>query len=173
MVDVAQARQWKTLRVSGSEDFKRLVFLEASVREVKTVGYEPSPADLELLRREREARAVNRVEPATRVDQGAKPQDPGAPTTTNQPAAKGSARGGSRKAVLVAIEAVLVAQRVPEARRVAVMAAATEQLNQRLREGRSTQVKVYDKTAPSQRPVVVSNPERQRSRDRAAPAPGR
>jgi hypothetical protein len=74
---------------------------------------------------------------------------------------------------LVAIEAVLVAQRVPEARRVAVMAAATEQLTQRLREGRSTQVKIYDKTAPSQRPFAVANPEQQRSRDRAAPAPGR
>ena len=69
--------------------------------------------------------------------------------------------------MLVAIEAVLVAKGVPEKQRVAVMAAATEQLAQRLREGQSLKVKVYDKTAPSQRPVVVPTPEIQRSRERA------
>jgi hypothetical protein len=64
MVDVAEARNWKALRVSGNEDFKRMVWLEASVRGVKTLGYEPNPGDLEVLKREREARLVNRIEPA-------------------------------------------------------------------------------------------------------------
>src|SRR5207344_2266954 len=64
MVDVAQARNWRALRVSGNEDFKRMVWLEASVRGVKTIGYEPQPADLEVLKKEREARLVNRIEPA-------------------------------------------------------------------------------------------------------------
>ena len=62
MVDVAEARNWKALRVSGNEDFKRMVWLEASVRGVKTLGYEPNPGDLELLKREREARLVNRID---------------------------------------------------------------------------------------------------------------
>jgi hypothetical protein len=53
MVDVAEARNWKALRVSGNEDFKRMVWLEASVRGVKTLGYEPNPGDLEVLKRER------------------------------------------------------------------------------------------------------------------------
>ena len=111
MVDVAEARNWKSPRVSGHEDFRRMVWLEASVRGVKTIGYEPVPADLELLRREREARQVNRIEPDA----------PASPTT----AGKASARGSSgRKTVLAAIEAVLVAQRVPEKRREAIMAAA-------------------------------------------------
>lgn len=48
MVDVAEARNWKALRVSGNEDFRRLVWLEASVRGVKALGYEPNPADLEM-----------------------------------------------------------------------------------------------------------------------------
>ena len=184
MVDVAEARQWKALRVSGSEDFRRLVWLEASARGVKTLGYEPKPADLEVLGREREARASNRIEPApggdargaSVADLAGAPKRTADPTSTSaaaQPAAKGSARGGSRKAVLAAIEAVLLAQRVPEARREAVMAAAAEQLAQRLREGRAPQVKVFDKAAPSQRPAVVTTPEPQRSRDRAAPAPSR
>jgi hypothetical protein len=161
MVDVAEARNWRALRVSGNEDFKRMVWLEASVRGVKTIGYEPNPADLEVLKKEREARLVNRIEPA-RGDSAA---------TAAAPVEKASARGGGgRKAVLAAIEAVLVAKSVPEKQREAVMAAATEKLAQRLREGQSVKVKVYDKAAPSRRPAVVPMPEVQRNRERAAPA---
>ena len=163
MVDVAEARNWKALRVSGNEDFKRIVWLEASVRGVKTLGYEPSPGDLEVLKREREARLVNRIEPARDAA--------GDKAAGTAPAEKGSARGGGgRKAVLAAIEAILVAKRVPEKQREAVMAAATEKLAQRVRDGQAPKVKVYDKAAPSQRPVLVPTPEVQRTRERAAPA---
>ena len=164
MVDVAEARNWKALRVSGNEDFKRMVWLEGSVRGVKTIGYEPNPGDLELLKREREARLVNRIEPAPDASSG----------TATAPTEKGSARGGGgRKTVLAAIEAVLVAKKVPEKQRAAVMAAATEKLAQRIRDGQAPKIKVYDKAAPSQRPVVVPKPEIQRARDRATPAPAR
>jgi hypothetical protein len=160
MVDVAEARNWRALRVSGNEDFKRMVWLEASVRGVKTLGYEPNPADLEVLKKEREARLVNRIEPA-------RGDTPGAAAA---PAEKASARGGGgRKAVLAAIDAVLVAKRVPKKQREAVLAAATEKLAQRIREGQTPRVKVYDNTAPSQRPVVMPTPEVQRTRERAAP----
>ena len=161
MVDVAEARNWKALRVSGNEDFRRLVWLEASVRGVKTLGYEPNPGDLEVLKKERESRLVNRIEPT---------RDPVGDKAAGAPNEKGSARGGGgRKAVLVAIEAVLVAKRVPEKQREAIMAAATEKLAQRMRSGQAPKVKVYDKAAPSQRPVVIPVPEVQRTRERAAP----
>ena len=163
MVDVAEARNWKALRVSGNEDFKRMVWLEASVRGVKTVGYEAQPGDLELLKRQREARLINRIEPVRDATGNA------ASATTK----KTSGRGGGRKAVLAAIEAVLVAKRVPETQRAAVMAAAAEKLSQRIRDGQAPKVKVYDKSAPSHRPVVVPAPEIQRSHERAARAPVR
>ena len=164
MVDLAEARNWKALRVSGHEEFRRMVWFEASLRGVKAIGYEPLPSDLAWLRSERETRLVNRIEPA-RDAVGSN----GAAATE-----KGSARGGGgRKAVLAAIEAVLVAKKVPEKQRAAVMAAATEKLAQRIRDGQAPKVKVYDKAAPSQRPVVVPTPEMQRTRDRAAPAPVR
>jgi hypothetical protein len=170
MVDVAQARNWRGLRVSGNEDFKRMVWLEATVRGVKAIGYEPNLADLELLKKERESRLVNRIEPVRDAAQ----DRAGAQVTSNvNPSDKASVRGGGRKTVLAAIEAVLVAKRVPDAQRQAVMAAATEQLAQRLREGQSIKVKVYDKAAPSQRQVPVPTPEIQRGRERAAPAPTR
>lgn len=162
MVDVAEARNWKALRVSGNEDFKRMVWLEASVRGVKTLGYEPNPGDLEVLNKERESRLVNRIEPTR--DAG------GNEAASAEASVKGSARGGGgRKAVLVAIEAVLMARRVPEKQREAIMAAATEKLAQRMRSGQAPKVKVYDKAAPSQRPVVMPVPEVQRARERAAP----
>ena len=166
MVDVAQTRNWRSLRVSGNEEFKRMVWLEASARGVKTLGYEPSPADMDLLKKEREARQLNRIEP----ERSPIASSPGTAAAATAPTEKASARGGGgRKAVLVAIEAVLVAKNVPEKQREAVMAAATEQLAQRTRAGQAPKVKVYYKAAPSQRPVTVPTPDVQRTRDRAAP----
>ena len=157
MVDVAEARNWQVLRVSGNEDFKRMVWQEASLRNVKTIGYEPVPGDRELLRKVRDARLMKRIEP--RSDQAA-----------NSDQAKQSARGGgSRKAVLAALEAVLVAKHVPEKQREAIMVAATENLARRLRNGETHKVKVYDKSAPSQRPQITPPGEVQRTRERASP----
>jgi hypothetical protein len=160
MVDVAEARNWHSLRVSGNEDFKRLVWLEAAARSVKTLGYEPNPTDLERLKVERELRQVNRIEPGrdANANQGTSPGD--------KPAGRGT---GGRKAVLAAVEAILVAKRVPEKQRMAIMAAATEKLAQRTRDGQSLKVKVYDKNAPSQRPVIAPKQEHQRTRERATP----
>lgn len=164
MVDVAEARNWQALRVSGNEDFKRMVWLEASLRGVKALGYEPQLADQELLKREREGRAVNRIEPARTAEQVS-----GVESAAGDPA-KQSARGsGGRKAVLAALEAVLVSKGVPARQREAVMAAAAENLARRLREGQVHKVKVFDKSAPSQRAPVVPTREVQRAQERAAP----
>ncbi|WP_046113430.1 LPD7 domain-containing protein [Aquincola tertiaricarbonis] len=162
MIDVAEARNWRALRVSGNEEFKRLVWLEASVRGVKALGYEPTKADLDVLAKERSARQRNHIEAA--------PQTAAQPGTTPDAQKGNSGRGGGgRKAVLAAIDAILVAKNVPEARREAVLAAATEQLAQRTRAGPAPKVAVYDREAPSQRPVVAP-PERSRGRDRTSPA---
>jgi hypothetical protein len=156
MVDVAEARNWKALRVSGHEEFRRIVWYEASLRGVKAIGYEPLPSDVARLRSERESRQVNRVEPTVPAT---------SPTATGKASARGS---GSRKSVLAAIEAVLVAQRVPEKRREAIMAAATDNLAKRLAAGEVHKVKLYDKAAPQQQPVVRPAPEQQRARERTA-----
>jgi hypothetical protein len=156
MVDVAQARNWQALRVSGHEDFKRLVWLEASVRGVKALGYEPQPADMDLVRRERATRQVNHIEAAL-AHETAK---------TGTADSKQSSRGGGRKAVLAALEAVLVAKRVPERQRHAVMAAAEEKLAKQIAAGQTHRVKVYDKSAPPERQMTRPAPEQQRTRER-------
>lgn len=162
MVDVAEARGWRSVRVTGNEEFKRQVWIEASVRGVHAVGYEPTKADLAALHRDRTSRQVNRLEPI--------PEWQG---STRGEAAKASGRSGGRKAVLAAIEAILVAKKVPEVRREAIMAAATEKLAQRTRDGIATKVRVYDVTAPSQRQTAPPQVEPARTRERAGPTPSR
>ena len=165
MVDVAEARNWQALRVSGNEDFKRMVWLEASLRGVKALGYEPQLADQELLKREREGRAVNRIEPA-RIAEPGRVSDSSASSPTKQ-----SARGsGGRKAVLAALETVLVSKGVPTKQRDAVMAAASKNLASRLRDGQVHKVKVFDKSAPSQRAPVMPVREATRVSERSAPS---
>jgi len=163
MVDVAQARNWKGLRVSGAEDFRRLVWLEASVRGVKAVGYEPNPGDLDVLKRERDARRTNRIEPA--LDAGT--------AATSVSGEKATARGGGRKAVVAAIDAVLSARKVPEAKRAAVLAAVAEKLSQRGRSDPAPRVRVYDPSADPQRASPVHTLTPSRAQERASPAPTR
>ena len=163
MVDVAEARNWQGLRVSGSEDFKRMVWLEASLRGVRAMGYEPQLADQALLKRERDARSVNRIEPTS------KPERTSETGTANDPA-KPSARGsGGRKAVLAALEAVLLAQGAPSKQRDAVMAAATENLTRRLSRGEVHKVKIFDRNAPAPRAPVTQSREIQPAQERASP----
>ena len=156
MVDVAEARNWKAVRVSGHEDFRRMVWLEASLRGVKALGYEPQVQDLELLQRQREARQVNRIEPT--------------PASGSDAAEKASGRGsGGRKAVLVALEALLVARQVPARQREAVMAAAEANLARRVKAGEVHRVKVYDSTAAPQPSTQAPTREMQRSREQSGP----
>jgi hypothetical protein len=158
MVDVAEMRNWKALRVNGSQEFRRQVWLEATVRDVRVLGYDPDRADQQLVQREREARQRNRVEPVRDTSASSS-------TTAEAPKAKGtSGRGGGRKAVLVALEAVLVERKVPAKQRAAVMAVAEQTLAQRLRNGETHKVKVFDPEAPSARTTQQQTQERSRGR---------
>ena len=49
MVEVAKAKKWETIQVKGSEEFKRNVWLEASIKGMTVKGYEPRDIDLALL----------------------------------------------------------------------------------------------------------------------------
>lgn len=152
MVDVAESRGWQAIRISGHEDFKRLVWVEASLRSLRTIGYEPTQADRALLRREQAARQVNRVEPVEGTSAAA--------------AQKASVRGsGSRKAVLVALDAVLEAQKVPARKREQIMSAAEAALARRVRDGEVHKVRLWDRDALSRSAAPTLQPERKRARE--------
>ncbi|MCU7376248.1 hypothetical protein PEC18_37035 [Paucibacter sp. O1-1] len=168
MVDLAQARGWTGLRVSGADDFRRMVWLEASIRGVKALGYEPNLGDLNLLRREREARQQNRIQP---VPEAVGASSPHAPAVASD---KSSSRGGSRKAVIAAMDAILTEKKVPEAKRLAVLAAAERQLAEMARNGHVPKVRVYDRSAERQAQVAAPAADLSRAPDRQhdrAPAP--
>ena len=45
MVEIAIAKGWKELKVTGSESFRRTIWLEATKRGMAVRGYEPKPQD--------------------------------------------------------------------------------------------------------------------------------
>jgi len=49
MIEVATSKNWKEITLSGTEEFRRNAWLEASLNDVKTKGYEPREADKQIL----------------------------------------------------------------------------------------------------------------------------
>ena len=62
MAQMAEAKGWSTVKVSGTMEFKRQLWLEASARGMKVQGYTPKDADLAALQQMRESRTVGTVE---------------------------------------------------------------------------------------------------------------
>lgn len=57
MVDLAIAKGWKELKVTGSESFRKAIWLEAAQRGIAVRGYDPKPQD-ELQLKEAMAKGV-------------------------------------------------------------------------------------------------------------------
>ena len=62
MVEVAKAKGWTTLKLSGNKEFKRQAWLAAESQGIKTKGYSPSPEDKAMLEKLREQRSLNTME---------------------------------------------------------------------------------------------------------------
>lgn len=77
MLDVAKAKGWDSIKISGSQEFKQQMWLEAESRGIATKGYKPSPEDLAILERRREERATNSIAEAEKLkQQSATPERP-------------------------------------------------------------------------------------------------
>lgn len=50
MLDVVQAKNWSSIKIGGSNEFKRIVWLEAAQRNMQVEGYKPTKADLALVK---------------------------------------------------------------------------------------------------------------------------
>jgi len=64
MVTLADAKAWKTIKVSGHPDFRREVWKEASLRGIEVRGYKPTEQDLKMLTDKEERSMQNIVEKA-------------------------------------------------------------------------------------------------------------
>jgi len=71
MVDMAHAKSWQRIRVSGHEVFRSEVWLQAILLGIEVSGYEPKAADLARLADARQERLNNRIEVGPKVEQTA------------------------------------------------------------------------------------------------------
>ena len=62
MLDLAQSKGWSSIKLKGTEEFKREAWLEASIRGIETKGYTPTEKDLADLKIRQELRTNNQVE---------------------------------------------------------------------------------------------------------------
>lgn len=64
MITLARAKQWETLKLSGSKEFRREAWLLAESQGIKTYGYRPSREDLSDLENLRQAKSTNSISEA-------------------------------------------------------------------------------------------------------------
>jgi len=63
MVEYAKAKQWESLKLTGSQEFRREAWLQAESQGIKTQGYTPKDADLAALKELTLARSTNSITP--------------------------------------------------------------------------------------------------------------
>lgn len=63
MVAYAKAKQWDSLKLSGSQEFRREAWLQAESQGIKTQGYTPKQSDLAALETLRKERSTNAITP--------------------------------------------------------------------------------------------------------------
>ena len=82
MVDIAAARGWQSIDVSGSKEFKREAWIEAAARGIEAKGYRPNDPDRQEADRRRNERGY---ENEVRGPAPSNPATPAAPITPNNP----------------------------------------------------------------------------------------
>jgi len=61
MATMVQAKGWKTITVSGHPDFRREIWMQASLQGIEVRGYKPKEQEMRLLEEQRERQIKNRV----------------------------------------------------------------------------------------------------------------
>lgn len=98
MLDLAEARGWKGLRIKGDADFRRTVWMEANLRGLEVEGYKPREADIQELEEKRRLRSHNAVEAtAERQDKQAETTKPDVAQATPEKAAPASQEASDKR----------------------------------------------------------------------------
>lgn len=59
MLEVAETKGWSSIQLNGSKEFKRIAYIEATVRGIEAYGYTPNEKDLAIIDQLREERSIN------------------------------------------------------------------------------------------------------------------
>lgn len=62
MVELAEAKGWTKIKVAGHDEFKREVWLQASLKNIEVTGYKPKEVDLAKLEELKTAKNKNSIE---------------------------------------------------------------------------------------------------------------
>jgi hypothetical protein len=68
LVKIAKERGWDTIKINGTNEFRRETWFEAQSRGIKTIGYTPTEFDKQLLAERLANAKTNSIEPATFAD---------------------------------------------------------------------------------------------------------
>ena len=181
LVTIAQHRNWDRIHVTGSEEFRRSVWIEASQKGLEVRGYKPNDRDLQELDRLRGETSRNTIAPmaardvdVARGSSGISRQNDG--SVLERPDAPRGDRGNTPNdraadSQMRVMEAVIRRTLFDNPEAVArVMTVARTQLDAHIAAGRNIRPAMVKDAAPSVRQDVV------RGRDPATPPvprPGR
>lgn len=182
LVAIAQHRNWDRIHVTGSEEFRRSVWIEASQKGLEVRGYKPNDRDLQELDRLRGDRGRNSIAPmasardldAVRGASGTSRQSDG--NGLERPDARRGDRGDTPNdraadSQMRVMEAVIRRTLFDNPEAVArVMTVARTQLDAHIAAGRNIRPAMVKDTSPSVRQDIV------RGRDPVTPPiprPGR
>lgn len=111
MIEVATAKNWKEVTVSGTDDFKRNAWIEASLSGLQVRGYEPREADKQILaelqQRNKPANVITAVEQEHKRDQPREPARMPAEPVAQRKHIDGDALTAHEKTVLDNSRAIL------------------------------------------------------------------
>lgn len=79
MVTYAKAKQWESLKLSGSVEFRREAWLQAESQGIKTQGYTPKDSDLSALKTLTQERQTNAITPVEERQKGREERPTAAP----------------------------------------------------------------------------------------------
>jgi putative DNA primase/helicase len=114
MVDIAEARGWTELQLSGTEDFRRAAWLEAASRGLASRGYKPKEEDLARLKKLTNDRTSNEIEPREQADV-VPPAAKGKQQPTNQDKQQGQQAAQSPQMAKAAAATATADKQQPEA----------------------------------------------------------
>jgi hypothetical protein len=183
LVAIAQHRHWDRIHVTGSDDFRRSVWLEASQKGLEVRGYKPSDRDLQDLDRLRGETSRNTIAPMAGRDVGAT-RAPVGPARQREGSAIGEAQPNARPAdsrntandraadsQMRVMEAVIRRSLFDNPEAVArVMTVARAQLDAHLAAGRTIRPAMVKDAAPTVRQEAIRSPDQAKV---PTPLPGR
>lgn len=190
MIDRAGERGWAAVRLSGSAEFMRQAWIAAEARGIKAVGYEPTKADIDAARQERERlarEATARDSSAREADAKTAPhpsverqeQDRHAANSAERarelgPGTRGDAsrepgrarqveHGSGSAAFMRALEQVMERYNVPQSLRPEIRTVAERQFAALRADNKTVRVRVVDRAAARRTPVQLPHYEVKRA----------